>query len=185
MKRWAYAVVGLMLGVLALSAPARAQGEEGWRSGPREHEMGPRLMPLVENERVKTALGLTEEQVGRLRQIAVETEKSAVKTRAELAVRRIELRELLRADKPDREAVMKKVEEISDLRGQIMKQYVESMLALKTVLTPEQQQKLRAFRARGGRTGGWGRRPSARPSRPGAPPGPAGAPAPPPDEPQM
>jgi Spy/CpxP family protein refolding chaperone len=142
-------------------------------------------MALVENDRVKAALGLTEEQAGRLRQIAVETEKAAVKTRAELAVGRIELRELVRADRPDREAVMKKVQEISDLRGQIMKQHVESMLALKTVLTPEQQQKLRALRARGGRAGGWGPRPSARPGRPGAPPGPAEPPAPPADEPRM
>jgi Spy/CpxP family protein refolding chaperone len=185
MKRWAYAGVGLMLGVLALSAPARAQEEEGWRSGPREHAMGPHLMALLENDRVKAALGLTEQQVDRLRQITVEAEKSAVKTRADLAVRRIELRELLRADKPDREAIMKKVQEISDLRGQVMKQHVESILAVKTVLTPEQQQKLRAFRARGGRAGGWGPRPSSRPNRPGGPPGPAEAPAPPPDEPQM
>jgi Spy/CpxP family protein refolding chaperone len=142
-------------------------------------------MALLENDRMKAALGLTEQQVDRLRQITVEAEKSAVKTRADLAVRRIELRELLRADKSDREAIMKKVQEISDLRGQVMKQHVESILAVKTVLMPEQQQKLRAFRPRGGRAGGWGPRPSSRPNRPGGPPGPAEAPAPPPDEPQM
>ncbi len=106
----------------------------------------------------------------------VEVQKSALKTRADLGVRRIELRELMRADQPDREAVMKKVEEISDLRGQMMMQRIDSLLAAKSVLTPEQQKKIRTFmerRARGRSERGWfeQRRPR-RPMRPGVPPAP-------------
>lgn len=123
---------------------------DGWepgefaRGGGEEHMAG-RLMAALDNDRVKAYLSLTDPQVDRLRQILVEAEKSGVKTRADIAVRGIELRELLRADKPDHDAVMKKVQELSDLRGQMAKQHVEALLAAKSVLTPEQQKKIRSF----------------------------------------
>jgi Spy/CpxP family protein refolding chaperone len=181
MKRWVWAVIAVMLGALALPVLGRAQGKEGagpW--GRAERERGLRLLAMLENEQVRTELGITDQQAERLRQIAVDTEKSAVRTRAEIAVRNMELRELLRADKPEREAVMKKVQEISDLRGQIMKQHMESLLATKTVLTPEQQRKMRARLEHRGRPGAWRER--FRPQAPGAPPGP---PAPPTGEPPV
>jgi Spy/CpxP family protein refolding chaperone len=123
------------------------------------------LRAALDNDRVKAALNLTDQQVARLRQSLVDTEKATVKTRADIEVGRIELRELMRADKPDRDAVMRKVQEISDLQGQMMKQRVDALVTAKTVLTPEQQKKIRAFmesraamRWRGGerRQGGMG-----------------------------
>ncbi len=185
MGRWVTGVFVLMLGLSSLAAAGRAQ-EEGWKRGFREHRPhwgGPHLPAMPDNDRVKTALGLTDEQTDRLRQVFVEAEKSRVKTRAELRVRQIELRELLRPDQPNREAVMKKVQEISDLRGQLMKERVDSLLAIKGILTPEQQKKLRAFRSRRARAR-FGRELSSRPwpgrpMRPKAPPAPP-APEPPP-----
>jgi Spy/CpxP family protein refolding chaperone len=106
-----------------------------------------RLLAMLDGDRVKGLLGLTDEQATRLRQITVETEKAAIKTKADLAVRRIELRELLRADNPDRDTVMKKVKEVSDLTGQLMQQHVQALLSAKTILTPEQQKKMREFSA--------------------------------------
>ena len=46
-------------------------------------------------------LGLTDQQADSLRKIVVDTETFTIKTGAEIAVDSIELRELLRADKPD------------------------------------------------------------------------------------
>ncbi len=158
MRRWVILGVALVLGALTLGWAARA--EEARRAafhfggggfgppafgGRGEHRMGERLLAMLDNDRVKAALGLTDQQADRLRQTAVETEKFSVKTRAEMAVRRIELRELLRAEKPDREVVMKKVDEISSLRAEMMKKHVEALLVAKTVLTPEQQKKIRSF----------------------------------------
>jgi Spy/CpxP family protein refolding chaperone len=129
-------------------------------------------MAMLENERVKSALGLTEEQSAKLRQIMVEGRKATIKTRADMQVQDIELRELLRADQPSRDAVLRKVQQISDLRGQMMKQRVESLLAAKSVLTPEQQQKLRTFMSeRRGRREAWRREPG-----PGGPGGLRGGP---------
>jgi Spy/CpxP family protein refolding chaperone len=184
MKRCALAGIVLVMGVFALTVVARAQrGEEGGPWGREEHGRGLRLLAMLENERVKTELGLTDQQTDRLRQIVVDAKKNTIKTRADIAVRGIELREMLRADKPDRETIMKKVQEISDLRGQIMKQHVESLLAAKTVLTPEQQKKMRAFLEHRGRPGT--RREGFRPHRPRAPEGPPELPAPPPGEPPV
>ncbi len=187
-------IAGVVLaGILVVGWLAFGQGPAHWGhdfgAGPRGGgfaafdrgpEMTGRLMAMLDNERVKSYLNLTDPQADRLRQILVDTEKTSVKTRADMAVRGIELRELLRSDKPDREAVMKKVQELSDLRGQIMKQHVEALLQAKTVLTPDQQKKIRAFiesrAAERGRHEGFGER---RPDWGGQPPAPPHAPAPP------
>lgn len=137
---WAGSLV--LLAALGLGAMDRGGWGDGMR--PAHHlTMGRGWMDLLDDERAKAALGLNEEQATRLRQILVDTQKSQVKIGADLAVRGIELREMLRSDNPDRAAVMKKVQEISDLRAQMMKTRVEALLAGKTVLTPDQQKKLR------------------------------------------
>jgi hypothetical protein len=109
----------------------------------RNHLGVERLLALLESDRIRIYLGLADPQVERLRHIAIETEKANLKTRAEIEVRSIELREALRADKPDRDEILKQVQEISDLRREMMKHNVEAILAAKAVLSPEQQR--RAF----------------------------------------
>lgn len=162
----------------------RFRPEAGFAGREGEQRLAGRLLAALDNDRVKAYLNLTDSQADRLRQILVDAEKAGVKTRADIAVRGIELRELLRADKPDHDAVMKKVDELSNLRGQMMKERIEALLAAKNVLTPEQQKKIRTFMERRAGFGG-GREPfSARregfgPRRPEAMPRPPAAPAPP------
>jgi len=138
---------------------------------PRRHR-SEGLLALLDNDHVRESLGLTDAQTGRLREIIVNTEKASVKTGAEMAVRGIELRELLRVDKPDREIVMKKAGEISALREQMMEDHINALLEAKTVLTPEQQRKIRSFMQRpGGHAGPGGWFLDRRiPSGPGGPP---------------
>ena len=150
MKRVAVVGMSAVLVVLALGTIIRGAGQGEGRPHPRMAGPGheaERLLAMLDNDRVKGLLGLTDEQATRLRQITVETEKAAIKTKADLAVRRIELRELLKADNPDRDTVMKKVQEVSDLTGQLMQQHVQALLSAKTILTPEQQKKIREFSA--------------------------------------
>ena len=165
------------------------QGRGRW-DGQHGFGGGARLGGLADNPRARAYLNLTDQQVDRLHQIAVDSEKSSVKTRADLELRSIELRELLRADNPDHDAVMKKVQEISELRGQRMKQHMETLLTAKSVLTTEQQKKLRSFRENHGfgapgrehmmeHHGGQGR-PLGRPGAPGAPAAPPAHPDEPP-----
>ena len=187
MRRWGIAGFVLVLSMLGAGTALWAQEEGGWGHGFRERgeeHTGQRLMAMLESDRVKAALGLTDQQSDRLRQIMVETEKTNVKSRAEIAVRGIELRELLRADKPDRDTAMKKVQEISDLRRDVMRQHIDALLAAKTVLTPEQQKKIRAFierrRSEGFSREGFRPHGPGAPGRPGAPPEPAHNPDEPP-----
>jgi Spy/CpxP family protein refolding chaperone len=158
--------------------------EMGWGHGRHGFGRGAGLLHLADNPRVRAELNLTDEQVGRLHKLAVDSEKSSVQTRAELELRGIELREMLRAENPDHGSILKKVDEISALRGQKDRQHMETLLAARNVLTPEQQKKLRSFREQRGMAGpGHERRMEhgeghARPfGRPGAPPAPAVPPA--------
>jgi Spy/CpxP family protein refolding chaperone len=129
-----------------------------------------RLLALLESDRGRQLLGISDEQATRLRQITVDAQKTAIRTKADLAVRGLELRELLVADNPDRATVLKKVDEVSALTGTLMKQHVEALLSAKTVLTPEQQQKIRELSAN------WRLMRGTRGGRPGMPGGPGGPP---------
>jgi Spy/CpxP family protein refolding chaperone len=129
---------------------------------------------LLDSDRIRTYLRLEDSQVERLRQIVLEAEKANVKIRAEIEVRSIELREALRADKPDRDEILKKVQEIADFRGEMMKHNVQAILAAKAVLSPDQQRKLFFLietRYEGGPAGEERRGVRAEPlPRPGVPP---------------
>jgi Spy/CpxP family protein refolding chaperone len=195
MKRLAMVGLSAVLVVLALGtvkwAAGQAEGRPHWGMAGPGHE-AERLLAMLDSDRVKGVLGLTDEQATRLHQITVETEKAAIKTKADLAVRRIELRELLKADNPDRDTVMKKVQEVSALTGQLMQQHVQALLNAKTILTPEQQKKLREFRAsqhwgHPGMQGMGARHPGMRggPGRPPIPPSSAPQPPAQPQEPPV
>jgi Spy/CpxP family protein refolding chaperone len=150
MKKMTVACMSAVLVALALGVNGWAVNQAGedthWGMAGRRHGAD-RLLTLLESDRVKQMLNLTDDQAARLRQITVQAEKTGIETRAALAVRKLELRELLRGDNPDRDAVLKKVQEISTLSAQSMKQRVEALLDAKAVLTPEQQKKIRELRA--------------------------------------
>ena len=104
-----------------------------------------RLLAALDDPRVRAMLNLTDQQADGLRKIIVGTETFTIKTAADMAVDSIDLRELLRADKPDRAAAMKKGDEISKSTSQLINHYLDAMLAAKEVLTPEQQKMIRAY----------------------------------------
>jgi len=108
-----------------------------------------RLLAALDDPRVRTVLGLTDQQADSLRKIVVDMETYTIKTGADIAVDAIDLRELLRADKPDRAAVMSKGDEISKSTSQLITHGLDAMLAAKAILTPEQQKIIRAYLASG------------------------------------
>ena len=102
-----------------------------------------------------------------------------------MQLRHIELRELLKADNPDHDAIMAKLDEVNALRGKIQKQHVETLLTARSVLTPEQRAKVKAFMENRGAGGGMGRErmmehrgggQGQHMMHPGGPHGPGGAP---------
>jgi len=138
----------ILLLLLSVRNVPTASGQGLWGDQsrePQERVGAERFLALLDSDRVKSYLGLDSPQIERLRQIALDTEKADVKVRADIQVHSIDLKEALRADEPDREAILKKVQEISDLRGQLMRSYVDAILSAKAVLSPEQQRKIVSF----------------------------------------
>ncbi len=140
--------------------PGRFGGPEGgmhggWQhGGMHEFGGGEHLLRMAENPRVRMILGLTDEQVGRIHAIGVDAEKASIQSHADLELRHVELRELLRAENPDHDAIMQKLDELNAARGKMEKQNVETLLSARAVLTPEQAKKVRAFMENGGFHGG-------------------------------
>ena len=107
------------------------------------------LLAALDDPRVRTTLGLRDQQADGLRKIIIDTETFTIQTGAEIAVNTIELRELLRADKPDKTAVKNKGDQISKSTSLLISHYLDAMLAAKAILTPEQQKMIRAYLERG------------------------------------
>jgi Spy/CpxP family protein refolding chaperone len=160
MKKWIIVGTVLILASLSLAFAGYQSGLDsphGFR-GPRGHFISQGILALLENDQFRSRINLTDDQANHLRQIIVDAEKSTIETRARIAVDGIELRELLRADKPDQDAVMKKAEEITRLRGQMMKDGIQAILDAKNALTPEQQKKVRELMESRLSRGAWGGR---------------------------
>ncbi len=143
-KRMLVSTLVVLVG-LGAGLSANAQQWHGRMAARQGFGHGARLLAMLDNQHVRAALNLTDEQVGKLRQIIVNEEKASIRTRADIAIQAIDLRELLMQNQPDHDAVMKTVDELSTLHGQMMKNRISALLEAKQVLTPEQQQKIRSF----------------------------------------
>lgn len=131
-------------------------GGMGLRPGMRGRERFG-LAGLVSNPRVRERLGITPEQASKIRQEEMGFRKAQIRNRADLEMERLELAELLAADRPDRAAIDKKLRAISDTQLAVAKSRIDHRLAMREALTPEQRDKLMQmfseFRGRGGERG--------------------------------
>ena len=114
-----------------------------------------------------------------MRRLWADRRKQAIRQRADLAIARLELEELVDAPVVDRKAIDAKVKAVADLQAAQLEARTEERLALRRILTPEQQQKMkqlarerRAERGRGRR--GPGEAVPAGRATPLPPPGPGG-----------
>lgn len=147
-------VAGLAL-ALALAVPTVwAQGpggpgggfdrEEGKRFGGRQHHEF-RMQRFLNDPAFRERIGITAEQAEKLRAQGMAAAKTTVRLRADQQIKRIELAELLHAEKPDRVAIDKKLREVADLHYASLKARTDNMLAMRELLTPEQREKIHAF----------------------------------------
>jgi len=97
---------------------------------------------LARNPQFRERIGLTPEQVTRIETQESTFAKARIRDQADLRVKRMELGELLRADKADRAAIDKKMREINEVEFATQKAGVDHMLTMRDILTPEQKQKL-------------------------------------------
>lgn len=108
----------------------------------------PGARPMMKRERrdIKAELGLTDVQQADLRKARETAAKDALRKRTDLRVAHMELRSLLRAEKVDDKAVAAKLAEVQAAQGALTKIRVDQALAMKRILTPEQQKKFAELR---------------------------------------
>jgi Spy/CpxP family protein refolding chaperone len=119
--------------VLAVSIAA-AQPEPG--QGPGEgmmHRQGDPGQMMMER------LKLTDQQKADMQKMRADMERSMVKTQSAIHLARIDLRQLVAAEKLDRTAIEKKVREISNLQQEAKSALIDHLFSVYAMLTPEQQ----------------------------------------------
>ena len=128
------------------------------RGGPGEFG----LAGLLNNPDVRQQIGVSADQAAKIRQQESDFRKTEIRNRADLQVKRLDLRDLLSADKPDRAAIDSKLQDISASQLAMEKAAVGHQLDMREALTPAQREKLRQWmmqrrdRERGGERGGAG-----------------------------
>ncbi len=107
--------------------------------------------------------GLTPEQIEQMHTIMAQGKEPIGKLRDELSRKRYELGTLISQPNPDPAAIDAKIAEISGIQVQMERLIVQQIIAIRQVLTPEQQQKLSEYMSQhmmapggpGPGTGGW------------------------------
>lgn len=119
---------------------------------------------LLNDASIRQQVGITDEQAATIRKQELDFRKTEIRGRADLEVKRLDLKALLAADKPDRVAIDAKLQEISAAQLSLQKSSIDYRLSMRDAITPAQREKLRRLmrdrwqRARGsdraGRQGG-------------------------------
>lgn len=105
-------------------------------------------------------LDLSDAQRDKLRDLHQRQARKGVQARADLALARMDLHELMQADKPDAAAINAQIDKLARLQAEQRKAQVATLLEARSLLTPEQQKQLRERHLRGP---GMGMRGGARP----------------------
>ncbi len=87
-------------------------------------------------------LDLSAEQVQKVEKVRLKAQRKAIKLRADLKLARLDLRELLQSDHPNKTAIYKKLDQIGALRTKLEKTHIDARLEICNLLTPEQRAKL-------------------------------------------
>ena len=98
---------------------------------------------LLNDPAIRQQAGITDEQAATIRKQQLDFRKTEIRGRADVEIRRIELKDLLAADKPDRAAINAKLQEISAAQLSLQKSAIDYRLTMRDAITPAQRDKLR------------------------------------------
>lgn len=98
--------------------------------------------PVRPRRGLRDELSLTDQQASELARLRSEERKATIRRRADIAVAKLELRELLLAPTYDDKAVVAKVKQLSALQAAGVQARADSLIAMRRVLTPEQVETL-------------------------------------------
>jgi len=84
-------------------------------------------------------LNLTDQQQAQMEKMRIEMKKQQVTLQGKIRLLRVEMQELLLAENPDKNAIHKKMKEVSDLQLQEKEAFVDHLFAVRGILTADQQ----------------------------------------------
>jgi Spy/CpxP family protein refolding chaperone len=117
---------GRMRGAVGCGGPAG----RGMAAGP--------MMPMLEG------LDLTAEQQAKLADIQERQARQAIGIGADLRLAAMDLQKLVRAEAPDREKINAQIDKMAQLRVQMQKSRIATLLEVRSLLTPDQLKKWHA-----------------------------------------
>jgi len=107
-------------------------------------DLGARLSRHL--ERMAEALHLSNDQRTQIQALQLTYAKEAIRGRAELAVMRLDLRQLLQAEQPDLTQVKTVLQQMAGKQTELRMARITLMLGTRSVLTPAQRQQWRTMR---------------------------------------
>ena len=141
-RPFAAASLALLLG-LPIYAAAKGEGQGGPGHGRGRH--APSMARMLEKNADR--LQLDTNTLTRIQQIDVAQKERSKETRERVKAEHQKLHEMLQADAPSEGAVLAQVDVIGDLRTDLQKERLSSMLQMRALLTPAQRAKLQKLRA--------------------------------------
>lgn len=147
--------------LLLSQVPASAQTQEAPQNRPNPRRAQPGMMQgqpgqpgpqgegrgrMQRRQALKADLGLTDVQKTDIQKARETAQRERLRKTTDLRIASLDLRTLLRAEKVDERAVAAKLAEAQAAQGALLKLRVDSLLAMKRILTPEQQKKVAALR---------------------------------------
>ena len=109
-------------------------------------QMRGRMGEWWKNPAFAQRIGLTDDQTQQLDKISYQSQLKMIDLQATLEKERLTLGHELQGDHPDEDAVLGQVDKVSQARAAVERARVQTMLATRNVLTPEQWKKLKTSR---------------------------------------
>jgi Spy/CpxP family protein refolding chaperone len=117
------------------------------RMRPMHHGMGTEARSFRHMERLVQRIGLSDEQRTQVRPLLLNYAKEAIRTRADIAVTRLEIRQQLSGSQPDLSKVKDMLQDIATREAQLRFDGITTLQDIRKLLTPEQQEQWRALHA--------------------------------------
>ncbi len=102
---------------------------------------------FMQDPAMRERLKITPEQVTKFQAQESAISKSMIRSHADIQVKRMELAELMRADKPDRALIDKKLREVQEATFAAEKTRIDNQLTMHELFTPEQRQEMDKMRS--------------------------------------
>lgn len=149
-------VTMLLIGLMVLPVMAVAQAEDDWEpgmcrgsgygqgfgNGQGRHSGQGMGFGLRAIESMAKELDITDEQMAQILEVQEGMEVKAIHNRSAMRKLRMQMRNAMQQDNPDRSAIHKLIEEIGTLETTIHKNRVDTFLNISAILTPQQREAL-------------------------------------------